>query len=278
MAAEQQLTSLEADCDSAFKFVRSEMAQIKSGNPRGNNANANNIVDVEKKILTMEQAMTSFTSGAGTDNIGVRAGKYYFQSIEDLGAWIDKYMPPNCHFGVFCDAYSFLERVKSSRDVGGGHNVMADMETRRKLSLSADEAMVIESFQSPLSRCFRGSSSSSGLSAWLPGLRTKDAWLNKVGTCVVRLVIQDNTEGIHTRIASLIDTRYGNKYPEAAALAHRLLSFITSLCSFITDTQKKLEDVGYLEESAWSLFRRLSIVFLLPIVITLRKGVLRSKT
>ena len=173
----------------------------------------------------------------------------------------DQHLPSDYPFGPFVDVYSFLERVKSPRDVGESHSTaLADMDTRRKSNLSADEATLIEAFQYPLPKCFRGSSSSNPSGAWLPGLKTKEAWLNKSRTRGIKLAIEDSQEGIRFRLASLIDTKYA-AYPEAQALAHKLLadtsSFITSLGSFITTTQDNLENAGYPAADAWDLVSKL---------------------
>ena len=162
LAAEQQLTSLEAECDLAFRMVRDELSRVTAvtpaalGNANPAVTNPTLLADVERKVSVLENIVNSLSSNDAANKMSVRVGSYYFQSLEDVGAWIDTHLPANFPFGAFCDVYSFLERVKAPRDVGESHSVLSDMETRKKISLSADEANAFEAQVTPVQQCKHG--------------------------------------------------------------------------------------------------------------------------
>lgn len=243
----------------SFEQVATEFAN-QSSNPNGTGLSTEQLAKLDE-MYTRLSLLENQSATSQPNHLFVKAGKFKFFSMSDVGAWVDKYLPPDCPFGVFVDAYSFLERVKSAKDVGDLVSAVGSMDTRRKANVSADEAIVVEAFQYPLPRCFRGGSSSGNLgSAWLPGIRTQEAWENKSGTRGVKIAIQDNMEGIRFRIDSLIQQRLYD-FPEASSLAKQLLSdtvtFITSLIAFISNTFLQLSNAGYPDESAWDLVSKL---------------------
>ena len=251
----------KTDVKYSFDQVAAEIARTSLPVNEGENLSQmalDKLADLHKRINAMEMASGN---NSQTNHMFVKAGKFSFFSLEDVGAWADKNLPADCPFGAFVDAYSFLERVKSSKDVGDLYSAVGNMDTRRKANISADEAIVVEAFQYPLPRCFRGGSSGTSLGgAWLPGIRSKEAWENKSGTRGVKIAIQDNMEGIRFRIDSLIMQRL-LKHPEASSLAKQLLSdtvtFITSLSAFISNTYLQLTNAGYPDDNAWNLVSKL---------------------
>jgi len=256
---EQAQKKFKADVRVSFDQVAAEFSnQANDPNENMSQLMLDKLTDFQKRLSAMEM---SSGSSSQANHMFVKAGKFSFFSLEDVGAWADKHLPPDCPFGAFVDAYSFLERVKSSKDVGDLYSAVGNMDTRRKANISADEAIVVEAFQYPLPRCFRGGSSTNNLGgAWLPGIRTKETWENKSGTRGVKIAIQDNMEGIRFRIDSLIMQRL-IRFPEASSLAKQLLSdtvtFITSLLSFISNTYLQLTNAGYPDDSAWNLVSKL---------------------
>jgi len=259
-ALEQTHKKFKLDVKLSFDQVAAEFANhSQSGSGDMSQMVVDKLTDFQKRLNVMEMTSGSLNQA---NTMFVKAGKFSFSSLEDVGAWADKYLPADCPFGAFVDAYSFLERVKSSKDVGDLYSAVGNMDTRRKANISADEAIVVEAFQYPLPRCFRGGSSGSNVGgAWLPGIRTKETWENKSGTRGVKIAIQDNMEGIRFRIDSLIMQRL-IRFPEAASLAKQLLSdtitFITSLLSFVSTTYYlQLTNAGYPDESAWNLVSKL---------------------
>jgi len=258
-ALEQTHKRFKTDVKLSFDQVAAEFVN-HSQNSNGNISQVvvDKLTEFQKRLNAMEVASGSLNQA---NTMFVKAGKFSFSSLEDVGAWADQYLPADCPFGAFVDAYSFLERVKSSKDVGDLYSAVGNMDTRRKANISADEAIVVEAFQYPLPRCFRGGGTGTNVGgAWLPGIRTKETWENKAGTRGVKIAIQDNMEGIRFRIDSLIMQRL-IRFPEAASLAKQLLSdtvtFITSLLSFISTTYLQLTNAGYTDESAWNLVSKL---------------------
>jgi len=135
-----------------------------------------------------------------------------------------------------------------------------EMDTRRKASLSADESIVVEAFQYPEPRCFRGGSTSTVTHCWLPGVKSREIWENDTNTRGVKIAIRDTMEGIRYRIDAIISQRL-HQHQEAADLARVLLSdtvtFVTSLSSFISTTCLNLKNAGYPESEAWNLVCKL---------------------
>ena len=122
------------------------------------------------------------------------------------------------------------------------------METRKKLALSADEALALESFKHPLPKVFNGGSSEDTLvTTWLPGIVSKRKWEDEYGLSGAKITVRDNIEVICSRVESIITKRLRN-YKEAEALALQLLSdtiaFLESLSRFITETYDSLHYQG----------------------------------
>ena len=193
----------------------------------------------------------------GRNRTTVSIGEYTFHNIRDLSAWAEKFLPPNFSFGSFVDVYSFMERVISSKDVASS-TALKNMETRNKLSITADEAIIIESFKHPLPKVFSGSSSSDtlSLSSWLPGVPTKEKWEDTVGLSGAKILLQENEAIVRNRVEEVINLRLRG-YPEAQALARVLLSdtitFMNALSRFISETYKRLKDSGFGKVDSWKL-------------------------
>ena len=278
---ERKINILEANIFKAFGNVKDEFALVNasirthqaSGSLLNIPANPPVSANLGDRLRALENSLTSFLNGENNKITVVRVGKYTFQTIDEVGIWIDKCLPPNYPFGAFIDVYSFLERVKA-RDYGDSSSVSAQMDNRRKIGLTPDEEAVAQAFQHPLPRCFRGTSSTGGagqIGSWLPGVKSKSAWENKSGTQGVRLAIEDSLEGIRSRLEIVISQRLGRNYAtgksydEAEALASMLLestvTFIKSMLTFISKTHKNLVQVGYPEDGAWVLVTKLMYRF-----------------
>jgi len=135
------------------------------------------------------------------------------------------------------------------------------MESRKKLQLTANKAIVVDSFAHPLPRGFGGNASEETLMhTWLPGLKSKQKWEDDAGLSGVKMTIRDNIQVIRTRVEIVITTRLAG-YPEAAALARELLadtvSFITSLSEFISKTYVTLHHGQFTSKDAWNLVSKL---------------------
>jgi len=262
---QRETKRLRDDAQTSFNEVAFEFEKTRAvQNINGTGISPETQIHLEEMHKRLD-ALGSITDALSQDDsrnqFSVRIGKYRFQSMEEVGAWADKCLPSSFCFGPFVDAYSFLERVKSARDVSELGNIIGDMDTRRKSSVSADESIVIQAFQHPLPHCFRGSSSSStNINSWLPGLKTKAAWENENSTRGTKIAIRDNMEGIRSRVEKLIQQRLHN-HAEAQALARECLSdtmtFITSLCHFISNTFLTLTTAGYPDDDAWTLVSKL---------------------
>ena len=261
---ERNHKKLRTDTELSFQDAANEIYAVSTSNAGSpsivsNKQTLDRFESLSKEVETLKKVIWNFDQ-PDKNNLSLQVGKFVFHSINDVGAWADQYLPPDYPFGPFVDAYSFLERVKSARDVGEVRNVVIEMDTRRKTNLSTDESTIIEAFQHPLPKCFRNSGSTANIGSWLPALKTKDAWENKSCTRGIKLAIRDNLEGIRFRIDAVITQRL-QKHQEAADLARVLLSdtvtFITSLSAFISTTHLNLTTVGYPDDDAWNLVSKL---------------------
>ena len=229
-----------------------------------------NQLSIDRLQKEVSKKLSGSTSGSGLGAGGgvnakitsVSVGRYSFSHPNDLGAWAQTTLPPGMPFGPFVDVYSFLQRAKSFRDTAAS-NQLKDMEVRKKLDLSADEGIVLESFKHSLPRLFSGGLSENSMcntTTWLPGIPNKNRWEDEFGQAGVKVTIQENIEVIRSRLESIIDEKLSS-HAEAHGLALQLLSdtisFITALCRFISDTHRRLEMAGFDVSSSWNLVSKL---------------------
>ena len=198
--------------------------------------------------------------GESSGLYSVRYGKYSFNSIGEVGAWAETIFDGAIPFGAFVDVYSVLQRVTSYKDVAPSTE-LKNMEMLKKLSLSADSGLAIESFKHPLPKVFRGSATDTGLGrGWLPGIPTPERWEDHHGLSGARVSIKSSIEEIRSRLESLIMERLRENL-EGQSLARQMLSdtlnFITALCEFVSETYRNLEIAGFSKASAWQLVSKL---------------------
>ena len=211
-----------------------------------------------KQIKEVREEAAKNESAAGM--YAVRYGKYSFSSIAEVGAWAEETFDSVFPFGAFVDVYSVLQRVTSYKDVAPSTE-LKNMEMLKKLSLSADAGLAIESFKHPLPKVFRGSASDTGLGrGWLPGIPTPERWEDHHGLSGARVSIKSSMEEIRSRLESLIMERLRNNH-EGQSLARQMLSdtlnFITALCEFISETYRNLEIAGFSKSDGWQLVSKL---------------------
>ena len=214
--------------------------------------------EVFKQMKEAKDEASRNESSAGL--YSVRYGRYAFSSIAEVGAWAEETFEGTFPFGAFVDVYSVLQRVTSYKDVAPSTE-LKNMEMLKKLSLSADAGLAIESFKHPLPKVFRGSSSDMGLGkGWLPGIPTPERWEDHYGLSGARVSIKSSMEEIRSRLESLIMERLRDN-AEGQALARQMLSdtlnFITALCEFVSETYRNLELAGFSKAEAWQLVSKL---------------------
>jgi len=262
---ETQFQELYGKLEVAFNNIESQLQAGMGRSQAGGGApDPQQEALIGSLIDKVERVSNSLHSMQKQDHFRTKAvhvGKHHFQTMNDLEAWMTSNLPPNFPFGGFVDVYSFLQRVKSNRDiVESGRGLVVGMEERRKSKLTADESLVVEAFSDPLPRCFCGPNSSDKV-VWCPGVRVKQKWESDNGTQGVKLAIKDNLEGIRSRIDAVISQRLGHNFPVATNLARELLSdtvtFITAMMAFISNTFQKLVNAGYPTTSAWDLVSKL---------------------
>mmetsp|Transcript_22904 Transcript_22904/g.26049 ORF Transcript_22904/g.26049 Transcript_22904/m.26049 type:complete len:132 (+) Transcript_22904:192-587(+) len=116
--------------------------------------------------------------GKGSRSIAFHIGDKVVRNATDVSAWMQEQCPSGLPFGVFVDIFSYWERMGSPlRDVGGEDDTLKAMDTRKKLDLTADEAISIQSFKAALPHMMRSKSTSSDVSTTggcVPGLPTKE--------------------------------------------------------------------------------------------------------
>ena len=236
----------------------------------------NNISDISDSLSTLErdfkihqsvfasqlkEAKEEASRNESTAGLySVRYGRYAFSSIMEVGAWAETTFEGTFPFGAFVDVYSVLQRVTSYKDVAPSTE-LKNMEMLKKLSLSADAGLAIESFKHPLPKVFRGSSNDMGLGkGWLPGIPTPERWEDHYGLSGARVSIKSSMEEIRSRLESLIMERL-RENAEGQALARQMLSdtlnFITALCEFVSETYRNLELAGFSKVDGWQLVSKL---------------------
>eukprot|EP00957_Ditylum_brightwellii_P203538 15335085-Ditylum_brightwellii.AAC.1 len=98
-----------------------------------------------------------------------------FKGDADMRSWAESNLPLKYPFGVFVDVYVILKLV-----LLGHTNVQATtMERNQKLSLEADEVLVLKTFENKLPTLFGRSSSSHGAAIKMV-TSTKDIWLPRI--------------------------------------------------------------------------------------------------
>jgi hypothetical protein len=228
------------------------------------------VSDLVRELTSLKQTVKASRQGNKSKSMTVNLGSYSFGNTVELSAWCDKVFAGAIPFGVFVDVYTVLQRVISFMDVSTD-TTLRDMDTRRKVSISADEAIAIESFSQPLPKLFRGSVKQPELGQkWLPGIPTKSRWEDEIGLSGVKITITENLEtvraGVQSAIAARLDpSQFDSSLEpivrELQALAREMLgysiSFIEALITFMSDTYTRLHNSGFTEKSSWELVSKL---------------------
>ena len=81
---------------------------------------------------------TAAASASKGDPVISIAG-FTFYDEQDVKAWIDTYLPPNCPFGPFVDIYGFLARFVTQKSSG----LAKDMEGRAKVYITTSEEILL---------------------------------------------------------------------------------------------------------------------------------------
>ena len=269
------LSSLRSDTHAAVSALEANIAEMKGVGSLGLTQHRSiaelsddlselkrTMVDTIARSETSLKAMkSSLDNGDKSGVYSVKYANYSFSSISEVGAWAETLFKGGPFpFGTFVDVYSILQRVTSYKDVASTTE-LKNMEMLKKLELSADAGLAIESFKHPLPKVFRGNSLEPATGrVWLPGIPTPERWEDMNGLIGARVSIKTSMEEIRSRLESLISERLRNN-AEAQALARQMLSdtltFITALCEFISETYRSLEIAGFTKADAWQLVSKL---------------------
>jgi len=277
---DRELSKLQENTVDSFMLVETSINSIAGKNVFREQMGESSLADTPDHMNNMneEQAILYDTLISRVDELSnrqdlleksdpssnqvIKIGQFSFESMQDVAGWAAKYMPTAFPFGSFIDVYSYMMRVKSHSDVEDEKG-LAKMEKRKNLKLTADEAIVVNSFEHPLPKGFHSGSSSASSELqhyWLPGLKKKVQWEDKSRLKGLKVMILKNMDGIRRRILSIINHRLQG-HAEASSLCRELLSdtlgFMSALCSFISDTNEELTRVGFAETDAWELVSKL---------------------
>eukprot|EP00957_Ditylum_brightwellii_P016371 1230850-Ditylum_brightwellii.AAC.1 len=161
------LTGLDATGHGAGK------SEVREGGATAVNFNV-----LQDKVQEIETSVTHFTdllgaikSPMGAENMVVEIGSEIFKKEEDVRAWIQSALLSSQAFSVFVDVYVVLEMIL----LGYTSVQAATMERNQKLSLEADKALIIKTFENKLLTLF--SRPMSNGSAVKMVTSTKDSWL-----------------------------------------------------------------------------------------------------
>ena len=261
LIVESKLLSLEAKAASVNPAPSTSFLNPANPGQSVDNVARGEIAKLQQSIANLQPQPSPAPGGQSSGKPVVSIGQYKFRTIHDLAAWAAVHMPSSLPFGGFVDVYSYLERVNSFKDIAPS-TVLKSMEIRQKLDLTADEALIIESFKHALPRIFNGTSSgnSNNFTSWLPGIQTKDKWEDNAGLSGAKVTIRDNEASIRLRIEEVINQRLDG-YPEAQSMARVLLSdtitFVGAVIRFISETYKRLEESGFGKTESWKLVSKL---------------------
>ena len=269
---------LEEKTEQGFNLIERDLRRIKGTSVLYNHMNVPSISDLADNGQRMDDKIDhlKLTLDGLTSNIlhkqearkgkgkSVSLGKHVFNSPAELEAWADvTFKKQVIPFGVFVDPYTILQRITSYRDVAS-ESVIKDMKTRRDVQITADEEIAIASFDKPLPKLFRGVSNDNSPRSWVPGIPTKTRWEDEYGMAGVKLTILNNLDNVSDGLASAIEARISDTTTdsrECQALARELvassISFLKSLCTFISETNRNLVNAGFNEGSAWDLVCKL---------------------
>ena len=216
---QSEVRSLNAKAAESFKLVEEKFRSLdqkqaasppkvsffsSSASALNTDKSVSQIEDMLEEVRNMHQNAVSAQESSSDKGGAVVVGQYTFHTIHDLAAWCNIHMPSTLPFGGFIDIYSYLERVSSYKDIAST-TVLKNMEIRQKLDLTADEALIIESFKHALPRIFNGSSlNASTFSSWLPGVPSKEKWEDSVGLSGAKITIRDNDTSIGARVEEVI--------------------------------------------------------------------------
>ena len=252
----------------SFKSTQPVPSLRELGDDR--NLHARQIRHVTKEFVALSKEFKSSQTGGKNKGRVVTLGAHSFATIRDLSAWCDNIFSGAIPFGVFVDVYTVLQRIISFMDVASD-STLQEMDCRRKIQLSADEAIAVEAFAQPLPKLFRGTSKEPSLHhAYLPGIPSKDRWEDDIGLTGVKITISENLETVRNGVQSAIDARLdpanfsvANEplVRELQALAREMLSysisFVESLSTFMSSTYTRLENSGFTKKSSWELVSKL---------------------
>ena len=269
---------LEEKTEQGFNMIERDLRRIKGTSMLYNSMNVPSIGDLADNSQRMDGRIDHLkvTLDGLTSNLlqkqharkgkgkSVSLGKHNFNSPSELEAWADvTFKKQVIPFGVFVDPYTILQRITSYRDVAS-ESVIKDMKTRRDVQITADEEIAIASFDKPLPKLFRGVSNDNSPRAWVPGIPTKTRWEDEYGMAGVKLTILNNLDNVSDGLASAIEARISDQTTdsrECQALARELvassISFLKSLCTFISETYRNLVNAGFNDSSAWDLVCKL---------------------
>jgi len=119
---ERDYAKLRKDVELSFQEVANELYAV------GNQVSTNSTIsigmnsfqqlqDIDTRLNTLQKLVGGGPHKEASKQFCIKIGKFYFNFMDDVTAWADKHLPQDYPFGSFVDAYSFLERVKSARDV-----------------------------------------------------------------------------------------------------------------------------------------------------------------
>ena len=236
------------------------------GNPKpskslcsmGEGCNCNQRFDAMNDLIaTLQSEISTLKLNQEDGDSILRIGGFTFTSRDNLLLWARDNLPVVIPFGCFVDVYTFLNRMLDSV---GADRSLHNLVDQHKLGLGGDDAITLESFQSPSPKLFGAFGSVSALKSshrsWISTLPTATSWEDPRSSMGIRDRLRKQIPNIKEQVVSNINIRLAN-FPVGRALAmsclNATITFVNMLSIWITDTHSRLTSHGYSTELSWQL-------------------------
>ena len=208
----------------------------------------------EMKELRLELETIKATKDENGD--AVEIGGYRFVSRDHLLLWATSYLPEVIPYGCYTDIYTFLNRMIMS----GFGNSLHELVNQHKLGLAGDDAITLESFQSPLPKLFGNTNTLSELKSShhssIPSMPTATFWEDPKSNMGIKDRLKKQIPNIKAQIMSNIGIRLADHpvgYSVAVACLEATVSFLNTLISWVSETNQRLTSHGYSADLSWKL-------------------------
>ena len=183
--------------------------------------------------------------------------EHSLRSAADVKAYLEKKGAPDIDFGGFCDVYTLLVRLQLKIDGAVSISEFLKMKKdARGIDLSDDETLVHYSFSSDAPPIFGGAKT---YKSDIAKLQTYAAWRNKTSQSGMFFDFNSHLASATREVRTIVAQNY-SRFPELNSLALTInataQAFISTLVSFIDQTNDLLVDGGNDQADVWNLMAK----------------------